>query len=252
MGARALIERSSHRIVFRRRLPAPFRDAHIYTSSEGGLRYLKPRLDNVDPPLLGLVSECIANGNVVWDIGANVGLFSLAAAVASGSTGHVLAVEPDAVLVTLLRRSAAANPRLGPVEVLPTAVADRIGVSSFHIARRNRSTSHLAGFGTTQTGGTRHVELVPTITLDWLLDQFPVPDVVKIDVEAAELLVLSGGARLLAARPTIICEVAAANAAAVHKILSDYGYVLYDGDERRDRRVPVSTAPELTLARCPT
>ena len=81
----------------------------------------------------------------------------------------------------------------------------------FHVARRDRSISHLDGFGTTQTGGVPTTELVPTVTLDWLAMHFPLPNVVKIDVEAAGMKVLAGSPDVLRALPMIICEVAASN-----------------------------------------
>src|ERR1019366_7264172 len=119
----------------------------------------------------------------------------------------------------------------------------------FHIARRNRSTSHLDGFGTSQTGGVRATELVPTVTLDWLAAQFPAPDVIKIDVEQAELAVLCGASSMLrAALPTIVCEVAGRNAAAVRDLLIAHGYTLYDGDQPSAERVPTAQAPPTTLA----
>ncbi len=245
---RTTLERATHRLVIRRRLPPPFDAVRIYTSSEGGLRYLRPRMNGVDSPLLRLTAEAVRPGDVVWDIGANVGLFSFAAAAAAGPSGHVLAIEPDAVLVRLLRRSATRKHGHAPVDVLPTAVADDLGVARFHIARRNRSTSHLDGFGTTQTGGIRHTELVPTVTLDWLAARFPRPDVVKIDVEAAEVCVLSGGPKVLAALPTIICEVMRENSAAVTHLLAAHGYTLYDAERPAAERTAASTAPFSTLA----
>jgi FkbM family methyltransferase len=217
-------------------------------SSEGGLRYLRPRLGGIDPTLLRLLAEVVQPGELVWDIGANLGLFSFAAAVAAGPSGRVLAIEPDALLVGLLRRSAAANHGQAPVEVLPAAVADDLGVARFHIARRNRSTSYLDGFGTSQTGGVRATELVLTVTLDWLAARFPLPAVVKIDVEAAELKVLAGGTSVLRASPTIICEVAACNAAAAGDLLAAHGYTLYDGDQPAAKRAPEPIAPGETLA----
>jgi FkbM family methyltransferase len=246
---RPALERTSHRVVIRRRLPAPFAAARIYASSEGGLRYLRPRMAGVDPALLRLAAEVVRPRDTVWDIGANLGLFSFAAAVSAGPAGRVLAVEPDAVLVRLLRRSAAANRGHAPVEVLPAAVADSLSVARFHVARRNRSTNHLDGFGTSQTGGVRATELVPTVTLDWLATHFPTPNVIKIDVEEAEVTVLAGASSTLrASLPTIICEVAGCNATAVREILTAHGYTLYDGDQPPTERIPASSAPPNTLA----
>jgi len=248
VSLRAALEQMSHRIVIRRRLPAPFAAARIYTSPEGGLRYLRLHMDRVDPVLIRLATETVRPGNTVWDIGANIGLFSFAAAVAAGSGGYVLSVEPDTILVRLLRRSAAAGRHHAPVEVFPAAVADKCGVARFCIARRNRSTSHLAGFGTTQTGGIRATELVPTVSLDSLADHFPPPDVIKIDVEGAEVQVLMGATAVLSAHPRIICEVAGKNAVAVRDLLGESGYTFYDGELPISQQLPVREAGPNTLA----
>jgi FkbM family methyltransferase len=246
--ARGLAEQTTHRLVLRRRLPAPFGEVKIYASSEGGLRYLRPSLSGVDPTLLQLVADVVRPGHNVWDIGANLGLFSFAAAAASGPRGHVLAVEPDATLVELLRRTAASNGGHAQVDVMPVAVADELGVGRFNIARRNRSTSYLDGFGTSQTGGVRSTQLVPAVSLNWLAANFRRPDVIKIDVEGAELKVLDGGADVLRDTPALICEVAGHSAAAVAQLLISHGYTLYDGALPAGERIPVTAAPPTTLA----
>jgi FkbM family methyltransferase len=248
VSVRSTAERLTHRLVLRRRLPRPFQQGRIYTSSEAGLRYLKPRLTHVDPALLRLVELVVSPGAVVWDIGANVGLLSFAAALAAGPTGRVLAVEPDAWLVGLLRRSVSTNTGTAPVDVLPVAVSDEVGVGRFAIARRNRSTNYLEGYGTTQTGGVRQVDLVPTVTLDWLADHFPAPDVLKVDIEGAELLALAGGSGVLAGRPVLICEVAEENAAGVAELLRPLGYRFYDGDAATPATAEREHPPYLTLA----
>jgi hypothetical protein len=127
-------------------------------------------------------------------------------------------------------------------------MSDDLSVARFHIARRNRATSHLAGFGSAMAGGVRSTRLVPTVTLDWLAARFPAPDVLKIDVEGAELAVLVGGSRVLADSRAVICEVSGQNAAAVSTVLADHGYTLYDGDQVVGERVPVRSAPFNTLA----
>jgi hypothetical protein len=50
-------------------------------------------------------------------------------------------------------------------------------------------------------------QTVVTVTLDWMLDYFPAPQVLKIDVEGLEYAVLSGAGRVLRSRPLIFCEV---------------------------------------------
>jgi FkbM family methyltransferase len=248
MFLRSALERATHRIVIGRHLPAQFGKTRIYVSTEGGLRYLLCDLSGVDPALLRLAADVVRPGHTVWDVGANVGLFSFAAAAVAGPAGSVLAVEPDTTLAGLLRRSAAAGHGHAPVQVLPAAVSDEVSVARFHIALRNRATSHLDGYGTAMAGGVRFTNLVPTVTLDWLAARFPAPDVLKIDVEGAELAVLNGSAQLLGHLPTIICEVAARNAAAVSGLLTARGYTLFDGDRPSGERVPVSVAPPNTLA----
>ncbi len=251
-AVRSLAERLTHRLVLARRLPPPFEQTRIYVSSEGGLKYLRPRLAGVDPVLTDLVGEVVQPGSVVWDVGANVGLFTFAAASSATATGTVVAFEPDTWLVEMLRRSArlaGESDDRATVEVVPAAICDSVGVQRFHIASRSRATSHLAGFGGNQTGGTRSAQLVATFTLDHLLTQLPSPDVLKIDVEGAEQLVLHGGSRMLAeVRPTVICEVSAPNSDAVGALLRAHGYQIVDAELPRSARRPLSMAPWSTLA----
>lgn len=206
---RDLAERWSRGRIVRRRLPPEHGGHLLWVSPDAALKLWRRDLRQTDPLLLGLAAELVRPGDTVWDVGANIGLFAFAA-----------------------------------------AVADRPGVVELRIAARGRAGNHLSAVaGSTQTGGHREARKVAAITLDGLLDAFPPPRLLKIDVEGAEALCLRGAERLLAEiRPLLVCEVAAENAAEVGERLGRHGYTLFDAALPADRRIPLATPAWNTLA----
>ncbi len=247
---RGMIENFTRDWVIRRRLSADFSHAPIHVTPSAGLRYLFRPMNSVDPTLLELVREFVTPGAVVWDVGANVGLFSFAAATMAGPDGLVVALEPDAWLVQLLRRSALEQPAgSAPVTVVPAAVASEISLRTFCLATRSRAANHLAEFGTSQTGGSREQQSVVAVTLDWLMDSSPPPSVVKIDVEGAELEVLKGASLLFeTVRPIVLCEVIPASEPGVTEFLRAHDYQIFDGEHPTGERQPLRASPWSTLA----
>jgi FkbM family methyltransferase len=187
----------------------------------------------IDPPLLRNVRELVRPGDVVWDIGANIGLFTFAAAALSGVGGQVVAFEPDAWLVQLLKRSRALqSPETGSITIIPAAVASQIALRQFKIARRSRASNSLVEYGHSQTGGCLEEHTVPTFNLDWLMSNLPTPNVVKCDVEGAEIEVFEGQKKMLGeVRPIVVCEVGSESSQQMTKILQDYRYNIYDGEK---------------------
>jgi FkbM family methyltransferase len=247
---REMIERLTRDWVVRRRLPGDFGGAPIRVTPSAGLRYLFRPIVSVDPILLGLVGEFVQRGAVVWDVGANIGLFSFAAASRAGTGGLVVALEPDVWLVQLLRRSALEQPAgSAPVQVVPAAVASKLAIRTLCLASRSRAANHLSEYGTTQTGGWREQQSVVTVTLDWLLESLLAPHIVKIDVEGAELEVLQGAKRLFeTVRPVLLCEVIPVNARGVTEFLKALDYDIFDGETAARARLPLSAAPWSTVA----
>jgi FkbM family methyltransferase len=229
---RRILHSLSRGVVLKRRLPREFGRAPLYVTPESALGYWRRDVSKVDPFLLSMVRELVRPNTIVWDVGANVGLFSFAAA-ALGAT--VLAIEADVWLASLLNRSALLNKL--PVTVLPAAVSDRQGISGLHLADNGRSSNSLRGTGPTQT--------IIAVTLDSLLDHFPAPDVLKIDVEGMEYEVLSGAQRVLAARPRIFCEVTDHHEA-IGQLLNQAGYELQAA--RETNRQPLVCPSRDTLA----
>jgi FkbM family methyltransferase len=250
---RSLAEHLSRNVVLKRRLPRDLGRGTLYVSpGHGGLRFWKPTLRHVDPPLLEMARELVRSGDSIWDIGANVGLFTFSAAHLAGPGGFVLAVEPDVENASLLMRSRRRMNRASSarVDVLTAAIAaPGARVAQFAIATRSRSANALVGFGSTQMGGQRETRPVPTLTLDELAAIFPIPRIVKIDVEGAEMAVLEGSSRLLSAhRPILLLEVAPANSLAMARLLRSRGYQVQDGDLPAEQRQPLDSAPWNSLA----
>jgi FkbM family methyltransferase len=134
-------------------------------------------------------------GDVVFDVGANVGVYTLAFSRRTGPTGHVVAFEPLPRNLAFLRRHLQMN-ALTNVRVMPVAVSDRSGSALF------REASHHA-MGALDASGAL---TVPTVVLDALVAQgeLPSPSLIKIDVEGAEVDVLRGARGILQeARPIV-------------------------------------------------
>ena len=210
---RQILRRASRGVVLKRRLPVEFGRAPMFVSPEAMLGYWRRDLGKVDPYLLSMVRTLVRPGMTVWDIGANVGLFSFAAAA---TASRVVAVEADTWLANLVHRSSLINGL--PVTVLPAAVAGESGVVELHVSSEGRASNSLNGDGPAQT--------VVAVTLDWMLERFPAPQVVKMDVEGMEYEALKGAQKLLQMKPTILCEVTD-NHDAVGQLLRSAGYTLF-------------------------
>lgn len=247
---RRIVERVARRVVLKKRLPVEFGRRPFFVSPDAALAYLKPGLRDADE-LISVADHCVKNGQCVWDIGGNVGIFSFLAAARVGDTGAVVCVEPDPLLASMIQRSVLlkAN-RDRMIHVLCSAVSDEAGISRFLIAKRGRASNSLEKSGQrSQAGGTRYAQYVPTTTLDQMLDSFPSPQLVKVDVEGAEEYVLRGGTRLFRdIRPQLYIEVGPQQTLRVTKLLRDYGYTLFDGSRIGDGCQSVNTCTFNTLA----
>jgi FkbM family methyltransferase len=247
---RTVLERTTRNLVLKRALPRHVGGQSMFVSPSGGLRYLVKPLAECDPVLLLNAAELVKPGATVWDVGANLGLFSFAAAGLAGASGRVYAFEPDLWCVQLLRRSANLDaPGRASVCPIAAAVTDSCGLQEFRIAARSRSSNALAGHGLSQTGGFLESHTVLTVSLDWLLQYLPPPDVLKIDVEGAELKVLQGARTMLKEhRPVLILEVSPELSAPVSELLKSCDYTLNDAEVPSAARQSLELAPFNTIA----
>ncbi len=184
----------------------------------------------LEPGVQEALRRLVAPGSVVWDVGANLGFFSLLAARLGAS---VEAFEPLPGAAAALRSNVALNGMDGAVRVHERAAGAAAGRAPLLVVDEG-SWSHLAVRGP-------HLRAVGTVEVEVAaLDELalPAPAVVKLDVEGSELAVLQGmRATLAAARPAVICELHATNAE-VTEFLEDAGYAV----ENLDGPAPVREA----------
>jgi FkbM family methyltransferase len=227
----------------RRRVPA-LREAVVSLPAHGfrivadlgtpfGLRMYRYGLCDVD---VALAQRLLSPGDVFVDGGAHVGTFSLAAAVAVGSGGRVIACEPDPVTAGLLRANVALN-RFSWVDVHEVALSDHAGAALFRPVGTASGLSSLVprpGAPSTDAAGA-DVE-VATATLDDLVGvHHGRVRLLKLDVEGAEVQALRGATRLLTGdRPDLILEVEPTHLARqgstlgeLEALLTDAGYAAY-------------------------
>jgi FkbM family methyltransferase len=209
-----------------RRLPRAVGGGKIYVAPGSQLSFLRPQ--PFDPSLIDWARRYAARGRVVWDIGANVGVFAFSA---SGMGSEVWAVEPDPFLANMLLRSARQRPNF---HVVTAAISDRSRIARLEISSGGRAGNALAEHANSTVSFGRSIDevVVPAIALDDLLEAASRPYLVKIHIEGAELAALSGAGKLLhEVRPILIVEVGSERGRTIGELLRRSGYRMRDALE---------------------
>lgn len=165
-----------------------------------------------EPPVQAALARWLQPGDVFYDIGANVGFFTVIGAKLVGPQGHVVAFEPAPANAACVRHNLALN-HFHHVTLIEKAVSSQSGSGNLMV------TAYSGGATISPAdAGDDVVESIPValIAIDDLLarQEAPPPIVVKVDVEGAELAVLHGMVQTLREyRPVVIFEVDDGNAA---------------------------------------
>jgi len=217
---------------FKRRVTTPDGGFDLYVSPGSALSVMDPRGVAVDPVHVRFISRWVEPTSVVWDIGGNQGLFGFPAAL-KASRGQVYIFEPDVQLGYYLIRSMRrdANAKL-PIQLMPMALSDSDGVAEFLISALGKSMNKLAGAAPWHDGLyiASEKRAVATLRIDSIAKTLRAPDIIKIDVEGAELRVLEGGRQTIAAaRPIMLIESPKEISAGIKAFLDSLDYVIADG-----------------------
>ena len=188
-------------VIYQRGAPARLSDG---TSVRLHPRFLGMSPEVYEPAVTALLARHVHEGSTVIDVGAHVGLHTLMFSRRVGAAGRVIAVEPSPANADLLRRHLVWNACTN-VRVIEAAAGHREGVTDFSYRADPTDPGGFANSLAHDIGGLKR--RVSMTTLDAICDGL-LPDVIKIDVEGAELLVLEGAEELLArAAPTLVIAV---------------------------------------------
>jgi FkbM family methyltransferase len=175
----------------------------------------------------------IPEGSVLWDIGANVGIYTCYAAKVRGC--RVFAFEPSVFNLELLARNIFLNQLTARVTIVPLPLSDELAMSRLNMTSTEWGGA-LSTFG--QTYGhdgdpIPKIFEIPTIGLSMVdavrLLKIPQPDFIKMDVDGIEHLILKGGMAVLFAAKGVLIEINDAFEIQAHdakKYLRDAGYSL--------------------------
>jgi FkbM family methyltransferase len=190
----------------------PFRDCRIKT--EFGFRLLLDMKKDVDrlfylgqfeSQTLHFFRNVIARDAVVFDVGANIGIYSLLAGTRAGVGGHVYSFEPSDWAFQRLTENIRINDCKN-ISVFKQGISDTSGTAEFHVCEDDAYNS----LGDSPMCAVKETKTIKIQAIDDFceINGITAIDVIKIDTEGADLLALQGAKRMLQSRrpPIIFCE----------------------------------------------
>jgi len=149
-----------------------------------------------------LISGLIGEGNVVLDIGANIGYYVLLESKLVGRMGKIYAVEPVSSNIHILKRNLLLNGCTN-VETYRLAMGDRNGCITIHISDQSNLSAVQKELGVNYI----RTEKVNVMTVDTFLEVKETPDLIRMDVEGYEYFILKGMEKILKKDVDLLIEI---------------------------------------------
>ncbi len=211
-------------------------DLEFYTPNSLCM-YRAESFSNKEPETLEWIEEFGKDKGILFDIGANIGLYSIYHAKLNN--GKCVAFEPSCFNLKLLTKNININNCQELISVISNPLSDNNGFSQFRYGS-NIEGGALSAFGVDfdHNGECFNTETNSNIlgfTLDWMLDNslIEVPTIVKVDVDGIEHMILKGARNVLSHTDckSILIEVNddfGEQSKNVQALLTEYGYSLRD------------------------
>jgi FkbM family methyltransferase len=179
-----------------------------------------------EPFTIDWIHQRVGEGDVLYDVGANVGAYSLIAAKKPAGGARVFAFEPSATTVATLCHNVVLNDVADRVTPLPIALSNTTRLAAFSLRDLEPGAARHVLDGAPD-GDTRYQQPVMTFGLDDLIETFrlPLPNHIKLDVDGGELEVLEGASKTLASPSlrSMLVEVSMALSGEVTAALERHG-----------------------------
>lgn len=187
-----------------------------------------------EPWTVQWIEEWIEQDDVLYDIGANVGAYSLVAAKSPKAGARVFAFEPVYSTFAALTENVILNRLAERIVPLPVAVGSRTTLETLNLRILDAGGArHLLGDATEDTA---HPQPVLGYRLDDLVQilGLPRPDHIKLDVDGSELEVLEGAQGILASAElrSLLCELDHDVAERIETRLASVGLTLRERFQR--------------------
>lgn len=170
----------------------------LLTHARNGFHYVYPADDmsiglhlllegSHEPYVSYALGKILRPGDVVVDVGANIGYHSVAIAHCVGPNGHVHCFEPNKDITPLLHRNLTMNGFMDRCSIYELAVSDSTGERSMRMFHNDIGGSSIVGAPC--PSNIKCVKTVGAVSLDFIQDHV---DVLKIDAEGSEARILEG------------------------------------------------------------
>jgi len=217
-----------------------------------------------EPATTNLFKKLLKKGDVVIDLGANIGYFTLLAARLVGERGRVYAFEPEPVNFKFLKKNIELN-NYSQVEAYQMAVAEKSGKTRLYICSYDSGHHTINQFnGIKDYSRGREVEKkwieVETTSLDKFLEgREKRVDLIKMDIEGAEPMALSGMDKTLKENtnlkmiieffPLLIRKMGFSPEEFIQKLLEVYKFSIFiipgDYDAKTEKLIEIKNSQDL-------
>jgi FkbM family methyltransferase len=217
-------------------IPLDYEPASIEVRAHSTIERKRAQAARKEPWTVAWI-ESLEAGSVLWDVGANIGAYSLVAALRPQGALRVVAIEPSAATYASLCENVVANRTTAQIMPLLALLGERTGLATVGLSDMSAGTAFHRGRDAAEGDRFDPVFEQPVLmfAVDDLVQRFslPAPRYMKIDVDGAEAHVLRGARGTLADVTSALVEIDDEQRDEVDSLMADAG-LFAGGEFRRD------------------